>query len=72
MVGIQILREYTGQPLCLDYGDGGHLPIPEDYKRRALIEDPRFNSGLRILEKTPVGRLPIVICDPKKVRGSAA
>lgn len=60
-------REYTGQQLCLDYGDVGHVPISGPLVRLALTTDGRCRSGLRVLDRSPITRLPIVVCDERKL-----
>jgi len=63
-------REYLGQDLCLDYGEHGHLRIPEEQHPIALISSESCQSGRRILELSPFTRLPIVICDESKITSS--
>ena len=66
---MEMSREWIpGQALCLDYGEQGHVRIPENRVRGATIEDRRFASGRRILDKSPVGAIPIVICDDAKIQ----
>jgi hypothetical protein len=61
------MREYTGQDLCVDLGDLGHVPIPKPAVFMAVERDDRFDSGYRILDRTPNTDRPIVICDPAKI-----
>lgn len=66
------MRTWNNEELCLDFGEQGHVRIPRDQIRIALLEDANSSTGFRILETSPWTRVPIVICDEKKVidRGS--